>query len=208
LSSTTTFLNSNQQQKEIWRTYRHRKTSIIHECWEPWATIWQGHCSLAGSWQGQGLQVHHVSHWGFEETWSGSLCLEERNINLKVFVYERSETGYKNFATRPEFYVCETKQARWKQGGLGVLTESRRVLVSLCNLGDWSKSIVFQVEDIVSQEKKFFLHCITSYFVWLKKPDANIKIFQLGHQPSGLASRHSLPEWVSPFMCLVSSVLP
>jgi hypothetical protein len=36
-------------------------------CWEPWAAIWQGHCGLAGSWQGQTLQVHHVSHWVLRE---------------------------------------------------------------------------------------------------------------------------------------------
>jgi hypothetical protein len=62
-------------------------------CWEPWAAIWQGHCGLAESWQGQRLQVHNVSHWDFEETWSGSLCLEKRNIILKVFAYERPGTG-------------------------------------------------------------------------------------------------------------------
>jgi hypothetical protein len=50
----------------------------------------------------------------------------------------------------------------------------------LCNLGDWSKNIVFQVEDIVSQEEKFFLHCVTSCPILLKNPDAKIKIFQLG----------------------------
>jgi hypothetical protein len=63
----------------------------------------------------------------------------------------------------------------------------------LCNLGDWSKNTVFQVEDIVSQEQKF-LHCITSYFVLLKKPDAKIKLCHLGYQPSGHVSRPSLPE--------------
>jgi hypothetical protein len=63
--------------------------------------------------------VHHVSHWGFEETWSGSLCLEKRNINLKVFVYDRSGTGHKPFATRPEFYICETKGGWMKTGRFG-----------------------------------------------------------------------------------------
>jgi hypothetical protein len=29
--------------------------------WEPKPTVWQGHCGLAPFWQGQNLQVHHVS---------------------------------------------------------------------------------------------------------------------------------------------------
>jgi hypothetical protein len=30
-------------------------------CWEPKATVWQGHYGLAAFQQGQNLQVHHVS---------------------------------------------------------------------------------------------------------------------------------------------------
>jgi hypothetical protein len=66
--------------------------------------------------------------------------------------------------------------------------------VLLVKLGDWSKNVVFQVEGIVSQAWKLSLRCVTSYFVLFKKPDAKIKICQLGHQPSGHMSRHSLPE--------------
>jgi hypothetical protein len=50
------------------------------------------------------------SHWGFEEIWSGTLCLEKRNINLKVFVYDRSGRWHMTLATMLGFCVCETRR--------------------------------------------------------------------------------------------------
>jgi uncharacterized circularly permuted ATP-grasp superfamily protein len=79
--------------------------------------------------------VHHVSHWGFEETWSGFLCLEKRNINLKVFVYERLGAGRPVPGPQLQVSICETRKVRvlsMKQGGS-------------------SEDVVFQVDGIVSQ---------------------------------------------------------
>jgi hypothetical protein len=108
----------------------------------------------------------------------------------------------------PSFMYVTPSEARWKQGGLGVLIESRKVRASLVWPRRLEQEPCFSGRGHCFPGIEFFLHCITSCFVLLKKPDAKINIGQLGHQPSGHVSRHSLPEWVSPFVCLVSSVLP
>jgi hypothetical protein len=50
-----------------WRHVTCRCIPLLDLCWEPWTEIWQGHCGLAGSWQGHRLRAHHISHWGFGE---------------------------------------------------------------------------------------------------------------------------------------------
>jgi hypothetical protein len=102
------------------------KYKIIHmyKCWEPWATIWQG----------QKLQVHHISHWGFRETWSGSLCLEKRNINLKIFIYERPGTGQHALGNQA-WDLC-----MWNKEKLG---ETRRVQVFFMKPGSFEARTLF-----------------------------------------------------------------
>jgi hypothetical protein len=155
------------------------------------AAIWQGRCGLAGSWQGQRLQMHHTSRWGFEGTWRGSLCLEERNINLKVFVYERSGTGDMSLATRPRFCVCEMRWNWMKLGG----SEFR-----LWNQGVWN-------EGIVSHAQTMSLHCVTSCFVLLISLMQKYKICQFGHQPSGPLDLCLDCSLLSPFGSRISVIL-
>jgi hypothetical protein len=43
----------------FWRKFWY--LGFIRNCWEPKVTVWPGHFGLEAFWQGQNLQVHHVS---------------------------------------------------------------------------------------------------------------------------------------------------
>jgi hypothetical protein len=107
---------------------------------------------LAGSWQGQGLQVHHISHWGFEGTWSGSLCLEKKKPLTWRYLFMRGwEQVTCPWQPGPGFVYVKPGETRWKQRGLGFISEARRVQVSFMKPRRLAQEHCFSGESIVSQ---------------------------------------------------------
>jgi hypothetical protein len=115
--------------------------------------------------------MHHISHWGFKGTWSGCLCLEKRNINLKVFVYERSGTGHMLLATRPG--MCVVK-----------LGETRRVWISIMKPGRLEQEHCFLGRGHCFPGIEVLLALYNFLLCTAYKPNAKIKNLPVGHQPS------------------------
>jgi hypothetical protein len=104
------------------------------------------------------------------------------------------------------FVYVKLGETRWEQGGLGCASESRRLQVSFTKPRRLEQERCFSggrhcFPGVATLPALYNFPRCTAY-----KPDA-MKIRQLDHQPSGHESCHSLPEWVSPFMCLVCSFL-